>query len=244
MDMQKERTISPAELEYIFNFCKKKDIEFVDLRMELVDHLASRVEGIWKEKPELSFRDAFHKVYKSFGIFGLSTLVDEHSKIVTKKYWRYTKDEFKHWLKPPQIFATVLFMVLCYSSLKALPVLNTIIWGVIYVSALSTFLYMFFKAKRLSKRMSGEKSMLLASSRYYWWFLYYVVILPWQSHFSANWTFGFLPPPMFSEGGMIFTSVFFCLAIIFSVANLKMIALAEEQVESLKARLHYYTASN
>ena len=240
MEMQKERTVSPEELQFIFNFCKKKDIYYVDLRMELVDHLASRVEDIWEKDPQLSFKEAFHKVYKSFGIFGMLTLVEEHSKIVTKKYWTHTKREFKHWLRPPHIFATVLFMVLCYLSLKALPVLNTIIWGVIYVSALSTFIYMFVKAKRLSKRMSGEKSMLLASSRYYWWFLYYLLILPGQSQFAADMTFNFSPAPMLSEGGIIFTSVFFCLALIYSVANLKMIMLAEEQVESLKERLSFY----
>ncbi|PTM04203.1 MAG: hypothetical protein DA405_08135 [Bacteroidetes bacterium] len=240
MEMQEARKISPEELEYIFKFCKKKDIEFVDLRMELVDHLASRVEAIWEEKPELSFRDAFHKVYKSFGIFGLSTLVDEHSKLVTKKYWRHTKEEFKHWLKPPQIFATVLFMVLCYFSLKAVPVLSSFIWAIIYASASATFIYMFVKTKSLSKRMSGEKSMLLASSRYYWWFLYYLLILPGQSQFAADVTFNFSPAPMLSEGGMIFTSMFFCFALIFSVANLKMLALAEEQVGVLNERVSFY----
>jgi hypothetical protein len=39
---------------------------------------------------------------------------------------------------------------------------------------------------------------------------------------------------------MIFTSVFFCLSLIFSLANLRMIALAEEQVGVLNDRLRFY----
>lgn len=210
--------------------------------MELVDHLASRVEAIWEKEPQLSFKEAFHKVYKSFGIFGMLTLVEEHTKIVNKKYWTHTKQEFKHWFKLPQIFATFLFLVLCYLSLKALPIWNTYIWAFIYASALATFIYMLVKTKKLSQKMNGEKSMLLASSRYYWWFLYYLLFIPWQSRLAADGNFIFLPEPMLSEGGMIFTSVFFCLSLIFSLANLKMIALAQEQVGSLKQRLAFYTA--
>jgi hypothetical protein len=240
--MREERKISPEELEFIFSFCKKKDIEFVDLRMELVDHLASRVEAIWESNPDLSFKTAFHQVYKSFGIFGMSTLVDEHSKMVSKKYWTHTKQEFHHWLKPPQIFATLLFVVLCFFSLKAVPVLNYVIWWIIYASALATFIYMFVKTKRLAKRMNGEKSMLLASSRYYWWFLYYLIYLPWQSQITANVTLEFLPEKMLGTSGMLFTSVFFCLTLIFSLANLKMIKLAEGQTVSLKARMSFYVA--
>ena len=136
--MKTKRQIQAEELEYIFNFCKKKDIYYVDLRMELVDHLTSRVEAIWEKEPNLSFQEAFHKVYKSFGIFGLSTLAEEHGKIVSKKYWSLIKQEFKLWLKPPQVFATLLFLVLTYFSLAAFPQLTYFFWGLNFAGGMGT----------------------------------------------------------------------------------------------------------
>ena len=239
--MREVKKVSLEELQFIFNFCKKKDIYYVDLRMELVDHLASRVEAIWEKEPNLSFQEAFHKVYKSFGIFGLSTLAEEHGKIVSKKYWSLVKQEFKLWLKPPQVFATLLFLVLTYFSLAALPPLTYIFWTLNFAGAIGTFVYMFLKAKRASQKLAGERSILLASPRQYWLLTYFAYWIPFQS-FLINGHLPFWPDWLFETNGILFTTLFFGSSLIYTIANIKIMQMAEEQVYSLKNRLSFYRA--
>ena len=79
-----DRKLSDVELKYIDSFCKKKDIQYIDLRIELVDHLAELVLDYQDKHPNCSFRDAFHGVYKSFGIFGFLDIVKEHENQMLK----------------------------------------------------------------------------------------------------------------------------------------------------------------
>jgi hypothetical protein len=227
--MQEEREVKQEQLRYIYDFCKRKDIVFVDLRMELVDHLASRVEAIWKQEPDLSFELAFHRVYKSFGIFGMGTIVDEYSKVVWKKYWTLIKSEFGHWLKLPQVFAAILFMLVCYYSLESFALLGPIVWILIYSGIMGTFIYMLLKSKRLIKKMGGERSMLLSSPRYFWLIIHLLYLMP-LNHFHVFFTAS-IPLP---------TTLMLSFSLVFAIANLKILKLAQDQTDSLKERMQYY----
>jgi len=230
--MREVEKVSPEELQFIFNFCKKKGFEFVDLRMELVDHLASQVEAVWQKEPELSFKTAFHKVYKSYGIFGFNNLYQVHSKLVWKKYWTLTKQEFMHWFKPPQIFASLLAGLLCYFGLSAFPFLGFYIWCFIYLGIVATMIYMIFKSKTVAKRIDKEQTMLLSSPRQFWWIFYLGYTLPLQMT-----SFSFVNQ---KSWGVLFTTLFLLISLLFIIANFKIIRLAEEQVYSIKSRLAYY----
>lgn len=50
--------LSPEEIQFIDNYLKKSDVVFVDIRSEMVDHIASAVETKM-EKESLSFYEAF-----------------------------------------------------------------------------------------------------------------------------------------------------------------------------------------
>ena len=88
--------ITKKHIDYLHTFCKKKDINYVDLRIELVDHLCELIQVEWEKNPNLGFRDAFHNVYKSFGIFGFMHIAEEHEKTMQKKYWREIWLFFSH----------------------------------------------------------------------------------------------------------------------------------------------------
>ncbi len=239
--MKSQREINPEELAFIFNFCKKKDIYYVDLRMELVDHLASRVEATWEKEPSLSFREAFYKVYKSFGIFGLSTIAEEHTKTVNKRYWNLVLNEFKLWIRPPQVFASILFFVLVYLGLQAFAQLTVVVWSLGFLGALTTLVYMIIKSNKAAKKLAGEKSILLASPRQYWMLTYFIYWLPFQS-FLINGNLPFWPTWLFETNGILFSTFFFVFSLIYAIANFKIMQMAEEQVGSIKSRLKYYVS--
>ena len=52
------RKITKAEINQLFDFTQKHYVEFYDVQVELVDHLANAIEAQWSENPEISFEEA------------------------------------------------------------------------------------------------------------------------------------------------------------------------------------------
>lgn len=82
------RKITEQEIKLLFDFTKKHYVEFYDVQVELVDHLANAIEAQWEENPKLSFEDALQIEFKKFGIFGFTGLVKKNKpnckSIITK----------------------------------------------------------------------------------------------------------------------------------------------------------------
>ena len=45
--------LSPSQLEYIHDFIKRKYVDYYDVQVELVDHIASSIEGKIEANPKL-----------------------------------------------------------------------------------------------------------------------------------------------------------------------------------------------
>lgn len=230
--------LSQKQLAHIFDFCKKWDIHYVDLRMELVDHIATRIEEIQEEDPSLSFKEAFHRVYKSFGIFGLTDVAAEHQKIVNRRYWKQIGDEFRRWVRIPQVVATVALTLGLFFFLQSYSNLLSELWIALTVGFVIASIVMWVRMAQLSKRMNKESSMLMAGHRQMYWVGYFLFYTPWittGSQFGRFSTFLETSP----YGALIGTaSAVFVL--IFLLANWRISRLAESQVESLRERMQSY----
>jgi hypothetical protein len=58
------KQLSTEEVQHLFRFTEKKLVRWYDLQIELVDHLASRIEEEQQIDPDLGFEAALEKVYK------------------------------------------------------------------------------------------------------------------------------------------------------------------------------------
>jgi len=85
--------LSKEQIEELFTFTHKKGVRWYDLQCELVDHLALQIEAEISKDPHLSFEEAVKIIYKRFGIFGFS-------KIVQEKEAQVRKQGNKLWWKP------------------------------------------------------------------------------------------------------------------------------------------------
>lgn len=100
--------LTPTQIDALYAFVERKNVKFYDLQIELVDHLASRMEQKWVEKPTLSFEEALSSVYAEFGTKSFNEFVQrahiaanaKHQKI----WWRY----FKQFWQLPQLVITLL----------------------------------------------------------------------------------------------------------------------------------------
>ena len=112
-------TIAPLtdeQIDTLFAFVKSRYVDFYDLQVELVDHLASEVEQRMAAMPGVTFDTALQQVYRGFGIFGFSDFVGEKHKAVDKRarvlWWQFVKEFFRF----PLILASLFGGVFTFSA--------------------------------------------------------------------------------------------------------------------------------
>lgn len=107
-------TLTFAEIQRIETFVKSKYVEYHDIQVELVDHLASAIEAELEQFPNQDFEKLLLSKYKNFGLFGFSDFVTERAKAAysesRKKYWRH----FFEFFKLPKFVYTLLVFILTF----------------------------------------------------------------------------------------------------------------------------------
>ncbi|RNL54108.1 hypothetical protein [Pedobacter jejuensis] len=78
--------LSNQQLAQIREFISKKGFTYIDVQMEILDHVASQVEEYMTNNPELKFDDALNETHKSFGLLGFSSLEDSITKMLHRRY--------------------------------------------------------------------------------------------------------------------------------------------------------------
>src|SRR5690606_25503809 len=106
--------LTPQQLEYIRSFISKRGFTALDLQMEIIDHVACRVEELRSENPALAFEEAVAQTHREFGVFGFSTLEEAMMKSLTQKYRNQSALELKRWFSFPTIILLGGFALLLY----------------------------------------------------------------------------------------------------------------------------------
>ncbi len=140
--------LNTEQIEALFAFVQKKRVRHYDLQVELVDHLASSIEGLWKENPDVSFEKALQKVYKRFGVTGFSRVILEKKKALTKLAWRWAFAYLKSWLRIPQLLFLVLTIISFSKLLLWLPASETVGLTIFIVLMLLLSIWFFINKRR------------------------------------------------------------------------------------------------
>jgi hypothetical protein len=100
--------LSKNQIEFIDKFLKRNDVEFVDIREEMIDHIASAVE----EKMITDNTD-FHDTFVSYVNYNRKELF-----IMNKNIWRFSFSEIKsylhYFLKPASLSVNLFLLVLFF----------------------------------------------------------------------------------------------------------------------------------
>lgn len=125
-------TLSKEQIQQLFIFTENKFVRWYDLQVELVDHLANKIEAEMEADPTLSFERALGNVYAGFGIFGFAEIVREKQEALRKGnnmlLWNAVKAEFS-W---PNLIRSIAILFLIYTTvfvfgLKVMVVFNAIV---------------------------------------------------------------------------------------------------------------------
>ncbi|QGY44821.1 hypothetical protein GM418_14435 [Maribellus comscasis] len=156
------RTTTPKESEELFKICKNNTIEYYDVQIEFVDHLASLIEEQWKKQPETDFETALKKL----GTYNFTQIKLQKENELSKKYnrllWKYLLDFFS-W---PKVIMTLAFTLVLATTFK---LVKNDIWIIApyfgYYGALTLFVgyyyFIIFPKKFKTEKVNGKKFLLL-----------------------------------------------------------------------------------
>lgn len=106
--------LNKNQIQFIDGFLQRNDVIYVDIRAEMIDHIATGVEEKMKDE-DIDFHDAF-----------VSYVNSNHKEIfsMNKKTWQSTlselKNYFRFFLKPKSLFAVVLIIMLFFTFRKTM----------------------------------------------------------------------------------------------------------------------------
>ena len=135
-------SFTTAQIQTILDFTRKKYVKFYDVQIELVDHIAHKIEELQALDPNLSFDQAIHKVYKSFGIYGFTKMQEKYVDQVQKQWWRRMVRYFLSYFTLPKVFLTIALATVFFFYIN---LIGTVIPNSLVIWISAGFISMFFK---------------------------------------------------------------------------------------------------
>lgn len=162
--------LTQDQIEELFRFTRAHYVEYYDLQLELVDHLANGIEKQWEEKPGLTFEEAKNLEFKKFGVFGFEDVIAQRRKAMSKRYrgiiWKYLTE----WFLWPKILITTFLIVGIALILNQVVNEESKLITVMALSILlvfSSFAYFFWTRKdRELNMVKGGKKLILSEMIY------------------------------------------------------------------------------
>jgi len=156
------RKLSQEEINRLFDFTQKHYVEYYDLQIELVDHLACGIEEQWDEDESISFEDALNIEFKKFGIFGFSDIVDQRRQQLLKKYNKLIRQMmFKHLVKLEYIGILILSSILYFVGSYFFTKIAFITAMVFFYGLVIYFMIKLSTAYKNKVKETGKKILLL-----------------------------------------------------------------------------------
>ena len=161
-------TLSKEQIEHLFTFTQKKFVHWYDLQVELVDHLANKIEAEMAADKALSFERTLGNVYASFGIFGFAKIVSEKQEALrranNKLLWQEIGKQFT-WPNLVRSLAilSAIFTIAFQVNIKTLAVLTLILYSVdvAFNGRNSLIRFRGLTLKRSKTKPSKKKSLLI-----------------------------------------------------------------------------------
>ncbi|WP_232279333.1 hypothetical protein [Myroides odoratimimus] len=148
------KTLTTDQIQALHTFVKKHYVEYYDIELELVDHLANGIESQWREDGSLTFETALDREFKKFGVFGFSTIIEKKENTLSHFYFGIILKEVLRFLHWPKLLLTSALFYIIYTSLNYLStifenrdIISVIIWSLMPL----VFIYYIIEATLVKK---------------------------------------------------------------------------------------------
>lgn len=155
--------LSKKHIQYIDSYLKEQGVNFWDIRIELIDHVASKLE----ENQDIILNRTF--LIKEFGTrITLDKLVFDKEKSIRKKYKKLYFKEMIHLIKSPlKVLLIMLFVFSYYYILSEFSVeifnYTSLVILILPISILMILSFRMFKKKNKSVHIEGAKIFIFSS---------------------------------------------------------------------------------
>lgn len=154
--------LTPEQIEQLFAFTRQHFVEYYDLQLELIDHLANAIEQKWQENPKLTFDEALNTEFKKFGVFGFSDVIEKKqaamSKIYNRFIWQNVK-EFFTFVNTIVAFLVVFLLFQLFSLQNAYDYFLVLIGTIFFIITIYA-IYTSKKTMKLKKKQTDRKWLL------------------------------------------------------------------------------------
>lgn len=165
--------LTEEQVAQLFEFTRKHYVEYYDVQVELVDHLATSIESEIEKNPSLDFDAALSNVFSGFGIFGFDGIQKQKTNAVLKqqtKLWQKTFLCLFKW--PNAIFGLMIYLVI-YQIFKSLPhdFVSQTLSVLITITTLIFIVIDTIKIKKIFK-----KKLILVNQRFFYFIFCYIPV--------------------------------------------------------------------
>lgn len=155
------KQLTQEEIQSLFEFTQKHYVEYYDLQIELVDHLACGIEQQWEDDETIPFEKALDVEFKKFGIFGFTEILEQREKELKKRYLEIIKQSMlSHLKKIEYIGSLILFAILCFvgSMYQSKVFFFT---SIIFIYGCASFFFLRMRRIQKAKEVELGKKLLL-----------------------------------------------------------------------------------
>ncbi|MEO7444371.1 MAG: hypothetical protein ABIT96_02400 [Ferruginibacter sp.] len=185
-------TLTPGQVEFLFDFVRRKYVRYYDVQSELVDHLATAIEERLEKDTNADFHVALALVYSEFGLFGFSRIVQERETQTQKSSRKMLWQQALKFFSWPVIISTLTLTVGGWLILSTLePVLSK---NMIYFTWVILMGWIYYRAHILYKQRPSKPLLALETSRanIFFPFFYPEVMFVFSTHLHLGWIYFFL----------------------------------------------------
>ncbi|WP_028282471.1 hypothetical protein [Olleya marilimosa] len=152
--------LTKEQIQYIDTYVEKSGIEWFDLKIELVDHLANATAQILEDNPKLPFEDAVTKAKIAFGTKGFKPLITNRTKQIEKSFYKRVFKYLLSFFSLPKIIITVALMYVLVSLYKVLENKENFLFSLVGVLFVFTILSFWWSYRR--KTIDNKKHLSLS----------------------------------------------------------------------------------
>ncbi|MDM1406843.1 hypothetical protein [Myroides sp. DF42-4-2] len=232
-----ERKVTLQEIEELHRFVRQHYVEFYDVELELVDHLANDIETQWQKDTQLSFEQALEVAFKKFGVFGFSDVVEQKIKQLTNAYYKKSFALLKSFFTVPKIVVTLALFLVLFALIKQVNVdtYESIQSGLFFLGTSFLFyqLWHLYRQKQ-GRKKRGEALWLLHSVLYNLEIWPYYVITFWVIRFAMH-RFSAQDNPVFATSSVVFSSLLLTLTVLY-LYILKRVVVPQVEADLLEQK--------
>lgn len=168
--------LTDEQIQELYAYCKRKSINYYDIQVEIVDHMANAIEAKMEANSSLAFKQALEEVHSSFGSFGLREIVDSKTTAMRQKYRKMRKKLFYTYFTFPKIMLAIMILLSVITVDRFLTEYY-LVAVIILVALFAVIQFLRVERDKSKFRRTQHEKLLMTDPQFFDFSVYYLVFI-------------------------------------------------------------------